>query len=100
MRAEHTGATVCTDSSPRQRQGTHNTDVPELFPWGASSELPQSYEPINEAHTLLTYPSSGLVFVWVAKWSPMSKLQGYCRHFYGAVRLTGRKQGMPEVWLA
>jgi hypothetical protein len=48
----------------------------------------------------LTYPSPGfLVFVWVAKWNPMTKLEDYYRHFYRAVRLTGGN-GMPEVWLA
>lgn len=45
----------------------------------------------------LTYPSPGfLVFVWVAKWNPMTKLEGYYRHFYRAVRLMG-ENGMPEV---
>lgn len=53
----------------------------------------------NDAHILcLAYPSS--IFVWVAKWSLVSKLEGYYGYFCRAARLAERKQGTPEVWLA
>lgn len=67
-------------------KGTLNTVRPNLN----FTNCFGSDEHTNDTHSL-AYSSA--IFVWVTKWSPMSKLDSYYRYVCRAMSLAGRKWG-------